>query len=170
MPGYNDRLTSVFRLSVKVITMRHVFAVIISLSWLVAPMPSAAEAKGSYFAIVVTDIQTSLAWYESVLGLEVSARVSESGRYEIVNLRGAGLFIELIKLEAATDRPDNVINGPFKVGMLVSDLNEFTAQLPDSIAEPEVISDTRNELLLIQLRDPDDNTIQVVELLNSSAN
>ena len=155
---------------VKELTMRHLFAVIISLSWLVATMSSAAEARGSYFAIVVTDIHTSLAWYESVLGLEVSARTSESGRFEIVNLRRAGLFVELIQLESATDRPDNIIKGPFKVGMLVSDLNEFAAQLPDSIPEPEVISDTRNELLLIQLRDPDNNTIQVVELLNSAAN
>ena len=150
--------------------MRHLFAVIMILSWLVAPMPIAAETKGSYFAIVVADIHTSSAWYESVLGLEVSTRASENGRYEIVNLQGDGLFVELIKLEAATDRPDSVINGPFKVGMLVSDLNEFAARLPDSIPEPEVISDTKNELLLIQLRDPDNNTIQVVELLNAAAN
>ncbi len=150
--------------------MRQLFAVIVSLSCFLAPPQSAAEAEGSYFAIVVTDIDASLAWYESVLGLEVSARVAESGRYEIVNLQGAGLFVELIKLEAAADRPDNVISGPFKVGLLVSDLDEFMARLPDSIAEPEVISDTRNDLLLIQLRDPDNNTIQVVELPDSPAN
>lgn len=150
--------------------MRHLFTVILSLSWLLVPMPCAAEAKGSYFAIVVTDMRTSLAWYESVLGLEISTRVSESGRYEIVNLRGTGLFVELIKLEAATDRPDSVVNGPFKVGMLVDDLNEFASQLPDSIAKPKLVSDNENELLLIQLRDPDNNTIQVVELRDSSAN
>ena len=67
--------------------MRHLIAVIISLSWLVAPMPGTAEAKGSYFAIVVSDIRTSSAWYESVLGLEVSARMSESGKFEIVPSR-----------------------------------------------------------------------------------
>ena len=150
--------------------MRHVLVFIISLQCLVAPMSSTADTNGSYFAIIVTDVQTSLAWYESVLGLEISSRVSETGRYEIVNLRGAGLFVELIQLEAGIDRPERFITGPFKVGMLVNDLSEFKAQLPDSIPEPEVVSDTRNQLLLIQLRDPDNNTIQVMQLLESSAN
>lgn len=135
---------------------------------LVIMAPIAAETKGSYFAVIVSDIRTSAEWYKSTFGLASGAPLSEPGRYTIVNLQKQGIFVELLEIEAAGERPETRVHGPFKVGVLVSNLSEFVAQLPDAIPEPKVILDTRNSLRLIQLHDPDGNTIQIMEILDSS--
>lgn len=126
---------------------------------------SAADTKGSFFAVIVKDMGVSLAWYKESLGLEIVTRMTESGQYDIVNLFGPGLFVELLELPAAAERPEGRIEGPFKLGMLVDDLHEFVAGLPESLSEAEIISDTNNGLLLLQLRDPDGNIVQVMEML-----
>jgi catechol 2,3-dioxygenase-like lactoylglutathione lyase family enzyme len=123
-----------------------------------------AEPEGSFFAVIVSDIDKSVKWYESTFGLSPGERLSESGRYEIVNLRKPGLYVELLQLTAAAERPEYV-KGLFKVGILTSDLTDFVALLPESIPKPEILTDTTNGLLLMQLRDPDGNIIQIMELL-----
>ncbi len=128
---------------------------------LAAPMPGRTEPEGSYFAIIVSDIEESVAWYTSVLALNESSS-SKTERFEIVNLRGPGLFVELIELTVAEPRPAG-IRGPFKVGFVVDDLGRFIEQLPDSMPEPDVINDGVNSLQLMQLRDPDGNIIQVMD-------
>ena len=125
-----------------------------------------AETEGSFIAVIVNDIDESAEWYESTFDLLPGERLSESGRYEIVNLRKPGLFIELLQLTAADERPDYV-KGLFKAGILTSDLKEFAALLPESVPKPQIISDTTNGLLLMQLRDPDGNIIQIMQLLES---
>lgn len=125
-----------------------------------------ADAEGTYFAQIVSDVDASAEWYQSTFGLTPGARLSESGRYKIVNLHGPGVFIELLELDDAIDRPEGRVKGPFKVGMLVSDLTDFIARLPDSIPEPKVILDSRNGLRLVQLSDLDGNIIQIMEILD----
>lgn len=125
-----------------------------------------AETEGSFIAVIVDDIDESVEWYQSTFDLLPGERHSESGRYEIVNLRKPGLFVELIQLAAAEERPDYV-KGLFKFGILTSDLNEFAALLPESVPRPQIVSDTTNDLVLMQLKDPDGNIIQVMELLDS---
>lgn len=150
--------------------MRHFFAALTAILTLVSATSSHAVMEGSYFAVIVSDIDASQQWYESALGLKPESRVSDDGRYTIVNLQRPGLFVELLELESAHARPEGRMRGPFKVGMLVSDLDEFVASLPDSVTEPEVIRDPLNKLRLVQLRDPDGNIIQVMELLESPVN
>ena len=123
----------------------------------------ATDVTGSYFAIIVNDIDASESWYRETLALEPGKRLAEAGRYEIVNLQSAGLFVELLALPAAADRPAGFMKGAFKVGMLVDDLESFVAGLPDAAGRPEVIEDADNGLLLIQLRDPDGNIVQVMQ-------
>jgi len=122
------------------------------------------EITGSYFAMIVSDIEVSSDWYESALGLTQTTRITEVGRYDVINLSGNGIFVELIQLVDAMDRPDGRVEGPFKVGMLVDDINIFVASLPEHIDAPTVLDDERNGLFLLQLRDPDDQVVQVMQL------
>jgi hypothetical protein len=125
-----------------------------------------AEAEGAYFAQIVSDVDVSAEWYKATFGLVLETELSESGRYKIVNLHRPGVFIELLELDSVIERPKGRVKGPFKVGMLVSDLSDFVARLPDSMPEPKVILDSRNNLRLIQLSDPDGNIIQIMEMLD----
>ena len=122
-----------------------------------------AEIEGSFIAVVVNDIDESAEWYQSTFNLLPGERLSKSGQYEIVNLRRPGLFVELLQLAAAADRPDYA-KGLFKAGILTSDLEAFAASLPDSVPTPQIISDTANNLLLMQVKDPDGNIIQIMQL------
>lgn len=124
---------------------------------------------GSYYAVVVRDIGVATAWYESTLGLRAVSRLSEAGRYDIVNLRGPGLFVELLELVDATPRPEGIVHGPFKVGMLVEDLDRYIDRLPASMPRPEVVEDTANGLRLVQLHDPDGNVVQVMQVIDATA-
>ena len=122
-----------------------------------------AKIEGSYFAIIVSDVEASKNWYETVLGLQEMSRSNERGRYKITNLVGPGIFVELMQLDAASERPGGQIEGPFKVGMLVDDLTSFAAALPAAAGEPKIVYDNENDVLVLQLRDPDNNTVQVMQ-------
>ena len=128
----------------------------------------AAEAsiQGSYFAIIVSDIEASLSWYQTVLGLEEVSRAADKGRYDIVNMAGPGIFVELLQLDAAAERPGGQIEGPFKVGMLVDDLTAFAAGLPAVASSAEIVYDRKNSVLILQLKDPDNYTVQVMQLVD----
>ena len=143
--------------------MRHFLVILVAI---LATTSVNAAIEGSYFAVIVNDLDTSQEWYETVLGLSPESTLSEDDRYKIVNLKGRGLFVELLELATAQDRPEGLVRGPFKVGMLVRNLEEFIAGLPESVAEPDVISDPTNGLVLIQIRDPDGNIVQVMRLID----
>ncbi len=138
-------------------------AAILLLAWIDG---IAADVTGSFFAVVVDDIDTSETWYRETLGLAAGERLREDGRYEIVNLRKPGLFVELLELADANDRPDGYAKGPFKAGMLVDDIHVFLAGLPDSVVVPDIIEDETNGLLILQLNDPDGNIVQVMQAVD----
>lgn len=123
-----------------------------------------AKIEGSFFAVIVSDVEASRNWYQTVLGLEEISRSKERGRYDIINMAGSGLFVELLQLDAAAERPGGQIEGPFKVGMLVDDLTAFAAALPATAADANIVYDQKNEVLILQLKDLDNNTIQVMQL------
>jgi catechol 2,3-dioxygenase-like lactoylglutathione lyase family enzyme len=122
-----------------------------------------ATIQGSYFAVIVSDVEAARNWYQTVLGLEESSRTADRGRYDIINMAGPGLFVELLKLDAAVARPGGQIEGPFKVGMLVDDLTAFAAALPAAVSQAEIVYDRKNSVLVLQLKDPDNNTVQVMQ-------
>ena len=123
-----------------------------------------ARIEGSFFAVIVNDVEASRNWYQTVLGLEQVSRSTERDRYDIINMAGPGLFVELLELSAAATRPGGQIEGPFKVGMLVDDLTAFAAALPSTASDANIIYDQKNEVLILQLKDPDNNTVQVMQL------
>ena len=145
--------------------MNRLFVLIIAFASASVVAEDTTAVTGSYFAVIVSDVETASTWYQETLGLEEKTRFTEEGRYDVINLAGSQLFVELLELAAAEERPEHRVEGPFKVGMLVRDIDVFIASLPDSIEPPEIIADERNNLLLIQLRDPDNYIVQVMQLL-----
>ena len=145
------------------------FAPIILLAAALA-LGNAARAEpaytGSYFAVIVSDIDASVAWYEAHLGVTESTRLADAGRYEIVNMVRPGLFVELLELADAATPPDGRVRGPFKLGALVADLDAIVAALPAAADAPGIVEDANNGLRLLQLRDPDGNVVQLMQLLD----
>lgn len=125
-----------------------------------------ATIQGSYFSVIVSDVEGARNWYQTVLGLKEHSRTAERGRYDIINMVGPGLFVELMQLDAAAERPGGQIEGPFKVGMLVDDLTAFAAGLPAAASQAEIVYDRKNSVLVLQLKDPDINTIQVMQIVD----
>lgn len=125
-----------------------------------------ASIQGSYFAVIVSDVEAARNWYQTVLGLKELTRSTERDRYDIINMVGPGLFVELLKLDAAVAHPGGQIEGPFKVGMLVDDLTAFAAGLPAAASQAEIVYDRKNSVLVLQLKDPDNNTVQVMQLVD----
>ena len=127
-------------------------------------LASSSGTAGSYFAVIVSDIDVSTRWYESTFGLTTLTRFDAADNLKIVNLGKPGVYVELLWLQSATEKPEGRIQGLFKAGLLVDDLDAFIASLPTTEEPPEIVNDTRNLVRLVQLRDPDDNLIQVMEL------
>lgn len=127
-----------------------------------------SAVTGGYFAVIVSDIEVSRDWYAEVLDLQPGSRTSEQGRYDIVNLSRPGLWVELLEISAAESRPESLIAGPFKIGVLVEDIEAFVDALPKRLGRPEIVHDAQNNLLMIQLRDPDDHIVQVMQLIDAA--
>ena len=125
--------------------------------------PARAGIQGAYFAVIVADADVAAGWYRSVFGLGVANRMTEPDRYDIVILENEQLIVELLELEAAVERPEGRVTGLFKTGFLVDDLAAFAAALPNHVPPPDILDDADNGLLLLQLRDPDGNIVQVMQ-------
>jgi len=125
------------------------------------------DTSGTFFAVIVEDLDVSAAWYVSVFDLELGNRMTDGENYDIAILQNETLVIELLELAAAVDRPEGLVRGPFKSGFFVDDLAAFVADLTDEVPRPDILDDEANGLLLIQLRDPDGNIIQVMQRRDS---
>ena len=87
------------------------WVLLLALSFTVLNADESTEAKieGSYFAVIVNDVEASRNWCQTVLGLEQVSRSTERDRFDIINMAGPGLFVELLELRAAATRPGGQI-------------------------------------------------------------
>jgi catechol 2,3-dioxygenase-like lactoylglutathione lyase family enzyme len=131
-----------------------------------APPPLAT--RGAFFALVVTDMNASLRWYESELGLRVikqgkSPRVAA----ETAVLAGQNFFVELIHY---TDRalPGRKIDdsapaaGPLKVGGILDPpvFDALAKRLESHGLEVRIFDDKEMAQRSFIVRDNDGNLIQ----------
>ena len=125
-------------------------------------------AAPQYFAVSVTDVDRSMAWYRDVLGLrEIGGAKAEDGAWRIENLRSDVLFVEIIRddRDTAVERAQ----GFAKVGFFVPDIEDVADRVAASTGErPRVLDFERFELRLLQLRDPDDNVLQIMSPMSGS--
>jgi catechol 2,3-dioxygenase-like lactoylglutathione lyase family enzyme len=119
-----------------------------------------------YFAVRVSDVDRASEWYRAAFGLEEIERSrAEDGTWQIVNVRNEHLFVEIVR----DDRSANA-EGPaglYKVGFHVPDVRVVADRVAASGFErPRVLHFERFGVRIIQLHDPDGNTIQLFSPLD----
>jgi catechol 2,3-dioxygenase-like lactoylglutathione lyase family enzyme len=126
----------------------------------------AFAAQGAFVAIVVTDLEASVHWYESSLGLQVVKR-GKSPRVpaETVVLGGHNLFVELIHHDGKQlPRVDNEASVPrlLKAGVIVGqkDFDAVAAYLQKRGVETGIFEDKEMGVRSLLFRDNDGNLIQ----------
>jgi catechol 2,3-dioxygenase-like lactoylglutathione lyase family enzyme len=126
----------------------------------------AFTSQGAFVAIVVTDIDASVHWYESRLGLHVVKR-GKSPRVpaETVVLGGHNLFVELIHHDGKQlPRVENEASVPrlLKAGVIVGqkDFDALAAYLQKRGVETGIFEDKEMGVRSCLFRDNDGNLIQ----------
>lgn len=132
--------------------------------------PAWANAIGApqYFAVLVTDLDHSREWYRRAFGLsDAGGSRADDGSWEIVNLRNSNLSVELIR----DDRAQEVerAKGFFKVGFQVPDVRAVARAVEGATGvRPRVVESTESGVRIIQIHDPDGNTIQLASPLDAA--
>ena len=114
-----------------------------------------------YFAVQVTDVDRAVAWYTMVFGLtEQGGASADDDRWEIMNLRNDYLLVEIIRDSRA--QPAERAHGFFKVGFQVPDLDAVADRAAQAQGErPRIIDFEQTGIRLLQLSDPEGNTLQL---------
>lgn len=123
-------------------------------------------AQGAFFAIVVTDLDSSIRWYESKLGL----RLIKEGKApkvpaETAVLGGHNVFVELIHHDGKSlSRLDNEASVPrlIKAGMVVGqkDFDAMAVYLQKTGIETAIFEDKEMRVRSFLVRDNDGNILQ----------
>ncbi len=126
----------------------------------------AFTAQGAFVAVVVTDLNASVHWYESNLGVHVLKR-GKSPRLpaETIVLGGHNLFVELIHHDGKQlPRVDNEASVPrlLKAGAIVGreDFDAVAAYLQKRGVEAQIFEDKEMGVRYFLIRDNDGNLIQ----------
>lgn len=112
-----------------------------------------------YFAVLVENVDTSVEWYSKTFDLqELGGSEDKDGAWEIMNLGNDRLLVEIIRDDRAkkAERP----LGLFKVGFQVPDVRVIANRIAEE-QRPRVLEFPRFGIRIIQLHDPDSNTIQL---------
>jgi predicted enzyme related to lactoylglutathione lyase len=127
----------------------------------------------SFAAVIVSNLESSSTWYQSVLNLQVKQQMNDSqGNYRITVLSSGGFDLELLELKGSLTRSSVLagkpsgtqIQGHFKIGFNVSDLDAYIRKLASYNVQVSTIhtdQQTRKRNFLIT--DPDGNLVQIFE-------
>lgn len=132
------------------------------------------ELESYFAAIIVQNMDTSLAWYSEKLGFEIvdQSAYPEMG-FRQVNLKREGIALELIELKK-TVFPDKIlseqppktkIGGFFKWGFRVSEFDKWVSHFEETGTEfnGQVVKDKNSGKRMVVIFDPDGNRIQLFE-------
>ena len=144
--------------------------------WLASAVPAAVVAQAvpdtsaaaiadmrapQYFAVLVSDAEASAAWYRKTFGLsEVDRSQARDGVWQIINLRGPALSVEIIRDNR--EPPSSRGRGVAKVGFAVNDVAATAAAIGRSTGSmPRVLDFPQHGIRILQVKDPDGNIIQL---------
>ena len=129
-----------------------------------SPWVTKIEAP-QYFAVLVADAEKSAQWYRQAFGLrEVERSSAEDGSWQIINLTNDQLFVEVIRDNKAEKGSGE--RGFFKVGFHVPDVALVADAVGRATGErPRVLDFPRQGIRIVQIRDPDGNTLQLLSRL-----
>ena len=134
---------------------------------------SAFKYEPYFSAVIVNNVDSSTAWYQSVFDLKINNRINDTLRgFRVVILESSTFLLELIenkswpdKKKILADKPEGTeIQGFFKTGFRVPEMDACLKRLAVLKIIPERIytdSETKKRNFLIN--DPDRNLIQFFE-------
>ena len=134
----------------------------------------AQDFNPSFSAVVVSNIDSSIAWYKKVLGLELRNRTDAPERGFIqANLFNKEMLIELIEVDSSLSEKTILKNHPsrtrirgfMKIGFSVKDIDGLFALLKQQNIKftGRMVTDPINNKRTFLINDPDDNLIQFFE-------
>ncbi len=114
-----------------------------------------------YFAVLVKDVDGAVKWYCSLFGLKkLGGSKAKDGSWRIENLINEKLFVEIIRDNRA-EKVDRAL-GFLKVGFYVPDVRSVARRIAQLNGEtPKVIDFPEFGVQTIQIRDPENNLIQL---------
>ena len=144
------------------------------LFFIAAGVVHAQEMKPFFSAVVVTNIDSSIAWYKKVFGLQLRNRTDAPERGFIqANLHNKEMLIELIQVDSSLsaekilkEHPAKTrIRGFMKFGLLVKDIEGLYKHLKDQNIKftGRMVTDPVNNKKTFLINDPDNNLIQFFE-------
>jgi predicted enzyme related to lactoylglutathione lyase len=117
-----------------------------------------------YFAVDVGDVDAAVAWYGKVFGVRLlDDTTAEDGRWRIANMRNDSLSIEII-FDRRSKAPgkEERYRGFAKTGVAVPDVSAVADRVEKATGtRPRVIDFAKHGIRLIQLRDPENNVVQL---------
>lgn len=126
-----------------------------------------------FSAVIVNNVDSSAAWYQSVFDLKISNRINDTERgFKVMILESSTFLLELIENKSwpdqkklLADKPAGTrIQGFFKLGFKAPDMDACIKRLAGLKIIPERIytnSETKKRNFLIN--DPDGNLVQFFE-------
>ena len=128
------------------------------------------DLKPYFSAVIVSNIDSSLVWYQSVLGLKIRNLINTPERgSRIAILESSRILLELIEVKSSLstkkileNKPERTyIQGFSKIGFLVSNIEDCLKHLAVlKITVPQVWTDTVSKKRNFLINDPDRNLIQ----------
>ncbi len=130
--------------------------------------------RPSFFAIIVTKLDSSIWWYQKNFSFKLISRYeSPNEGFRQANLQNGAARIELIELQKSVI-PDTVLanlptgsrlTGFFKIGFNVNRLDHWQQQLQKTGANlfGSIVKDPNSGQRMLIVRDPDGNRIQLFE-------
>ena len=139
-----------------------------------AQTDSLQDFEAYFSAMIVSNLDTSINWYENTLGFSVVNKIESKERsFKQSNLRKGEILIELIELNNAIYPKDAVPNyssktriiGFFKTGFLVTNFDEWINHLTSEKVDfyGDIIIDNSTGKRMVIITDPDGNRIQIFE-------
>ena len=141
---------------------------------IVAGIVHAQDMKPFFSAVVVSNIDSSIAWYKKVFELQLRNRTDAPERGFIqANLHNKEMMIELIQVDSSLSQnrilekhPQKTrIRGFMKFGFVVKDIDDLYKKLKDQNIKftGRMVTDPINNKKTFLVNDPDDNLIQFFE-------
>lgn len=136
--------------------------------------PGLSDPTPYFVALVVSDIDRSIRWYEEKWGFHLLNRLERADLgFKQANLKRGAALLELIERKdglssemALAPHPDmRALQGIFKFGFAVQDFDAWVAHLQESGAafHGRVVQDPHSEKRMLIIKDPDGNRIQLFE-------
>lgn len=125
-----------------------------------------------FVAVAVEDVDQAVSWYTAALGLEqIDDTTAEDDAWRIVNLANEHFFVEIIRddreARETPGKPQKPWLGFAKVGFRVPDLEVVADRVERATgARPRIVDFVRHGVRIMQLKDPEGNTLQLTSPLD----